>query len=116
MLQRSCRPEQVGTPYCPGSQCAVSGTIMWTSGTGPWVRNRGNRMIAEPLPRTRHAVPSTVWALGFVSMFMDVSSEMIHALLPVFLVSTLGASAIFVGVIEGIGEGATAITKVFSGA
>jgi MFS family permease len=57
-----------------------------------------------------------VWALGFVSLFMDVSSEMIHALLPVFLVSTLGASTTVVGLVEGIAESAGAIVKVFSGA
>ena len=62
------------------------------------------------------AVPRAVWALGFVSLFMDVSSEMIHALLPVFLVSTLGASATLVGVIEGIAEATASVTKVFSGA
>ena len=45
------------------------------------------------------AVPRTVWTLGFVSLFMDVSSEMIHALLPVFLVSSLGAGATLVGAI-----------------
>jgi len=61
-------------------------------------------------------VPRTVWALGFVSLFMDVSSEMIHALLPVFLISTLGASAALVGLIEGIAEGTASITKMFSGA
>ena len=61
------------------------------------------------------AVPRTVWALGFVSLFMDVSSESIHALLPIFLVSTLGASAALVGLIEGIAEGTAAILKVFSG-
>jgi MFS family permease len=61
-------------------------------------------------------IPRTVWALGFVSLFMDVSSEMIHAFLPVFLVSTLGASATLVGVIEGIAEGTASVTKVFSGA
>ncbi|MGE5537117.1 MAG: MFS transporter [Gemmatimonas sp.] len=61
------------------------------------------------------AVPRTVWFLGFVSMFMDISSEMIHALLPVFLVGTLGANAVLVGVIEGLGEGIAAITKIFSG-
>jgi MFS family permease len=49
-------------------------------------------------------------------MFMDLSSEMIHAILPVFLVGTLGASAVLVGIIEGLGEGAAAITKIFSGA
>ena len=62
------------------------------------------------------AVPRTVWVLGFVSLFMDTSSEMIHALLPVFLVSTLGASATLVGLIEGIAEGTASVTKVFSGA
>jgi MFS family permease len=60
-------------------------------------------------------IPRTVWALGFVSMFMDISSEMIHSLLPVFLVSTLGASAALVGVIEGAAEATASITKVFSG-
>jgi MFS family permease len=62
------------------------------------------------------SVPRTVWALGFVSLFMDVSSEMVHALLPVFLVSTLGASITLVGAIEGIAEGAASATKLFSGA
>ncbi len=62
------------------------------------------------------AVPRTVWTLGFVSLCMDVSSEMIHAYLPVFLISTLGASTAQVGLIEGIGEGTASVTKVFSGA
>ena len=61
------------------------------------------------------SVPRGVWTLGFVSMFMDVSSEMVHSLLPVFLVSTLGASVALVGVIEGIAEATSSITKVFSG-
>jgi MFS family permease len=61
------------------------------------------------------AVPRTVWTLGFVSLFMDISSEMIHAFLPVFLVSTLGASATMVGAIEGIAQGTASVTKVFSG-
>ncbi|MEZ5985497.1 MAG: MFS transporter [Hyphomonas sp.] len=60
-------------------------------------------------------IPRTVWALGLVSLFMDVSSEMIHALLPLFLTASLGASAIVVGLIEGIGEATAAIVKVFSG-
>jgi MFS family permease len=54
--------------------------------------------------------------MGFASLFMDTSSELIHALVPVFLVSVLGASAVAVGVIEGIAEGTAAVTKVFSGA
>jgi MFS family permease len=62
------------------------------------------------------AVPRTVWTLGFVSLFMDVSSEMIHAFLPVFLVSTLGASTTLLGLIEGVAEATASVTKVFSGA
>ena len=61
-------------------------------------------------------IPPGIWALGLVSMLMDVSSEMIHALLPVYLVSVLGVSALAVGFIEGIAESTAAITKVFSGA
>lgn len=57
-----------------------------------------------------------VWALGFVSMFMDISSEMIYALLPIYLVAVLGTSALTVGFIEGIAEAAASITKIFSGA
>lgn len=62
------------------------------------------------------AIPSGVWALGFVSMFMDISSEMIHALLPLYMVSVLGISALGVGIIEGIAEATASIVKVFSGA
>jgi len=54
--------------------------------------------------------------LGFVSMLMDISSEMIHALLPVYLVTVLGASTLTVGFIEGIAEATASITKIFSGA
>lgn len=60
-------------------------------------------------------IPRTVWALGFVSMFMDISSEMIHALLPLFLTATLGVSVAMVGLIDGIAEATASITKVFSG-
>lgn len=63
----------------------------------------------------RRRLPRSIWALGFVSLFMDTSSEMIHALLPVFLVSVLGASTTMVGLIEGIGEATAAISKLFSG-
>ncbi len=65
---------------------------------------------------TLRAIPPGIWALGFVSMLMDVSSEMIHALLPVYLVTVLGTSALTVGVIEGIAEATASITKIFSGA
>jgi len=61
-------------------------------------------------------IPSAVWVLGFVSLLMDTSSEIIHALLPVYLVTALGASMVAVGFIEGIAEGAASISKVFSGA
>ncbi|MFJ6322050.1 MULTISPECIES: MFS transporter [unclassified Rhizobium] len=64
----------------------------------------------------RRGIPAGVWALGFVSMLMDISSEMIHALLPVYMVTVLGTSALTVGIIEGIAEATASITKVFSGA
>jgi MFS family permease len=57
-----------------------------------------------------------IWALGFGSLFMDISSELIHSLLPVFMVTTLGASMITVGIIEGAAEATAAVIKVFSGA
>ena len=60
-------------------------------------------------------LPRGVIALGLVSLCMDASSELVHSVLPVFLVSVLGASAITVGVLEGIAEATAAITKVFSG-
>jgi MFS family permease len=53
--------------------------------------------------------------LGFVSMLMDISSEMVHSLLPLFMVGTLGASALMVGLIEGLAESTALIVKVFSG-
>lgn len=61
-------------------------------------------------------VPRGVWVLGFVSLLMDISSEMIHSLLPVYLVTVMGASALLVGVIEGVAESTTMVVKVFSGA
>ena len=61
-------------------------------------------------------IPRAIWALGFVSLLMDISSEMIHSLLPVFLVVGLGASALAVGLIEGAAEATALIVKVFSGA
>ena len=67
-------------------------------------------------PATRRGLPAGVWALGFVSMFMDISSEMIHALLPIYMVTVLGTSTLAVGIIEGIAEATASITKVFSGA
>jgi MFS family permease len=68
--------------------------------------------MTAPRPR----LPAGIWALGFVSLLMDVSSEMIHSLLPVFMVSVLGTSMTTVGLIEGAAEATALIVKVFSGA
>jgi MFS family permease len=64
---------------------------------------------------TLRKIPRPIWVLGFVSMLMDISSEMIHSLLPMFLVSSLGAGVATVGLIEGVAEAAAPIVKVFSG-
>lgn len=70
--------------------------------------------IAHPTP-DRRAVPLAVVALGIVSLLMDMSSEMIHALLPVYLTGTLGASALVVGLIEGIGQAVAQGMRLASG-
>lgn len=62
------------------------------------------------------ALPSGIWVLGFASLFMDVSSEMIHSLLPIFLTGVLGASMVTLGILEGVAEATAAMTRVFSGA
>jgi len=74
------------------------------------------RTLTDPAPPSaRAALPGTVWAVGLVSLFMDVSSEIVHSLLPLFLTTTLGASVAFVGLIDGIAESTASISKVFSG-
>lgn len=73
------------------------------------------RAAKSTTQRSLLRLPLSIWALGVVSLFMDVSSEMIHGLLPVFLVSALGASVATVGLIEGIGEATASISKLFSG-
>ena len=73
----------------------------------------------SPSVRSDHsyrALPKGIWVLGFGSMFMDMSSELIHSLLPLFMATVLGASMVTIGIIEGIAEAAAAITRVFSGA
>ena len=65
---------------------------------------------------TRTGIPASIWALGFVSLLMDVSSELIHSLLPVFMVTVLGASVFAIGLIEGAAEATALMVKVFSGA
>ncbi len=74
--------------------------------------------VSEPAPagaRDKPRLPAAIWMLGFVSLLMDVSSELIHSLLPVFLVTSMGASVLAVGLIEGVAEATALITKVFSG-
>jgi MFS family permease len=67
-------------------------------------------------PSHSKRLPAAIWALGFVSLLMDISSEMIHSLLPVFMVTVLGTSIWAVGLIEGVAEATALIVKVFSGA
>ncbi len=88
----------------------------------PWLMHEGSehhlpyiKMNRAPNAR-RSKLPRDIWALGFVSMLMDTSSELVHSLLPVFLVTTLGASALALGTIEGIAEATALIVKLFSGA
>ena len=64
---------------------------------------------------THTPLPKAIWVLGFVSLFMDISSEIIHSLLPVFLVGVIGASVQTVGLIEGVAEATALFTRVFSG-
>jgi MFS family permease len=73
-------------------------------------------MPVNPHPPQRPAIPRAIWVLGFVSMLMDISSEMVHSLLPLFMVGALGASALMVGLVEGLAEATALIVKVFSGA
>jgi MFS family permease len=75
------------------------------------LRARTHALFAGP----RAGLPGMVWALGCTSLLMDVSSELMHALLPLLLVGPIGAGIALVGLIEGLAEGLAAITKVFSG-
>ena len=74
-----------------------------------------HRIPSESTATHLSAIPRGIWALGLVSLLMDVSSEMIHGLLPVFLVGVLGASPVVLGLIEGVAEATASITKLFSG-
>ena len=60
-------------------------------------------------------IPTSIWMLGLVSLLMDISSEMIHSLLPLFMATVLGISALTIGLIEGVAEATALIVKVFSG-
>ena len=68
-----------------------------------------------PYSNTLRQIPAGIWVLGFVSLLMDISSEMIHSLLPLFMVTTLGTSVFVVGIIEGLAQSTALIVKVFSG-
>ena len=80
----------------------------------------GNGWHTERMPKPTapalRQIPAGIWVLGLVSMLMDISSEMVHSLLPMFMVTTLGASVLAVGLIEGLAESTALIVKVFSGA
>jgi MFS family permease len=75
--------------------------------------NPGSAASAKGVYRS---LPKSIWVLGFGSMFMDISSELVHSLLPIFMATVLGASMVTIGIIEGIAEATAAVTKVFSGA
>ena len=73
-------------------------------------------MSQPPVTRsTLRQIPAGIWVLGFVSLLMDISSEMVHSLLPLFMAGVLGASAFTIGWIEGLAEATALIVKVFSG-
>src|SRR5262249_61899927 len=86
--------------------------------TAPKIYCVGHKMSPETQtkPKPFKTLPAGVWALGFVSMFMDTSSELVHSLLPTFMATTLGASMVTIGMVEGVAEATAAITKIFSGA
>ena len=80
------------------------------------LRPNASASMTTPATSTLRQIPSGIWVLGLVSLLMDISSEMIHSLLPMFMVTTLGTSVFAVGLIEGIAESTALIVKVFSGA
>ena len=71
--------------------------------------------VESPVKHSLRHIPSGIWVLGFVSLLMDISSEMIHSLLPLFMVTILGTSTMAVGLVEGLAESLALIVKVFSG-
>src|SRR5262245_11826673 len=95
---------------------------IWCMGTGVLCGVRLDRLAGMTTTEIKRSflrwreIPGGVWALGLVSLFMDLSSETIHALLPLYLVTVFGTSMVTVGIIEGIAEATASITKVFSGA
>ena len=75
-----------------------------------------SRSTLHEAPHAWRRIPAGIWALGFVSLLADIGSEMVHSLLPVFLVTSLGVSLLVVGLIEGVAEASALVVKVFSGA
>lgn len=67
-------------------------------------------------PRPTRALPAAIWALGIVSLLTDTASELVHSLLPLFMASTLGASIVAIGLLEGVAEATASVLKVYSGA
>lgn len=112
---RSCLPERL--------QCKP--IVGWQPGHGRIeARRRVTSAAKTPMtPPSAHAPPATtrpripraIWALGFVSLFTDLGSEMVHSVLPVLMAGTLGASALTIGLVEGAAEALVLVTKVFSG-
>lgn len=78
-------------------------------------RRLGTERTSSAVRQSLRSLPMGIWALGFGSLFMDTSSELVHSLLPVYMATILGASMVTIGFIEGIAEATAAITKVFSG-
>lgn len=79
-------------------------------------RQQNNHELPASPKSVYRRLPIGIWGLGFVSLFMDISSELVHSLLPIFMATVLGTSIVTIGIIEGFAEGIAAITKVFSGA
>lgn len=71
--------------------------------------------VSSPSTASYRGLPRGIWVLGFASMFMDISSELVHSLLPILMTTVLGASVLTVGVIEGVAEATASVSKVFSG-
>jgi MFS family permease len=66
-------------------------------------------MVSKP------GIPRPVWFLGLTSLFTDAATEMIYPLLPVYLSRVLGATAVSLGIIEGVAEGVNSLLKIISG-
>jgi MFS family permease len=95
----------------------LAGATMPPAPRRPLPQGCPNTMTPTPTPPSSlRQLPAGIWVLGLVSLLMDVSSEMIHSLLPLFMVTTLGTSVLAVGLIEGLAESTALIVKVFSGA